>query len=84
MKTGFKDPAKPKEISPKNSPVNGKNSPWDFRTPTYDQRSSCFVQAGTDYGVGTKPNIGVEKTTAYGNVPYGKVDTLRVDEIEYK
>lgn len=58
MKSVFKDPCAIKTQKPKDKPVDGKNSPWDFRCPQYDQRSSCFVNAGTDYGVGHKQPVG--------------------------
>ena len=60
MKTGFKDPTAIKKQSPRDQPVDGKNSPWDFRCPQYDQRSGCYVSAGTDYGVGHTQPVGHE------------------------
>lgn len=82
MKSGFKDPTAIKAQKPKDQPVDGKNTPWDFRCPQYDQRSSCFVNAGTEYGVGHRQPVGHE-----GNpkervdvMPMGKVNTMRVDE----
>lgn len=58
MKKAFSDPARIKSQKPQDKPVDGKNSPWDFRCPQYDQRSSCFVNAGTDYGTGFKQPVG--------------------------
>lgn len=58
MKSGFKDPIAIKKQDPKDKPVDGKKSPWDFTCPQYDQRSSCFVNAGTHYGVGHKQPVG--------------------------
>ena len=58
MKTGFKDPIAIKKQEPKDKPVDGKKSPWDFTCPQYDQRSSCFLNAGTDYGVGHRQPVG--------------------------
>lgn len=82
MKKGFKEPNAIKNQDPKDKPVDGKNSPWDFRCPQYDQRSSCFVNAGTDYGVGINQPVGHS-----GNpkkkvdvLPYGRVNTMRIDE----
>lgn len=63
----FNDPIKPKEKIPKPTPKDSKNSPWDFRCPDYDERSSCFVNAGTEYGVGHRQPVGHEgnpKSTA--------------------
>ena len=70
MKSGFKDPIAIKKQDPKDKPVDGKNSPWDFRCPQYDERSSCFVNAGTHYGVGHKQPVG------HHGDPKGKVDVL--------
>jgi hypothetical protein len=82
MKSGFKDPTAIKRQEPKDKPMDGKNSPWDFRCPQYDERSSCFVNAGTDYGVGHRQPVGHEgnpKSTV-GTLPRGKVNTMKVDE----
>ena len=82
MKTGFKDPAAIKNQKPKDKPVDGKKSPWDFTCPQYDQRSSCFVNAGTDYGIGHRQpvgNPGNPKTSA-PTLPFGRVDTLKIYE----
>ena len=82
MKSGFKNPIDPKKNEPKDKPVDGKNSPWDFRCPQYDQRSSCFLNAGTDYGVGFKQPVG-HKDGAKLKVdvlPQGRVNTMKVDE----
>lgn len=80
--SGFSDPFKIKSQEPKDKPVDGKNSPWDFRCPQYDQRSSCFVNAGTYYGVGHKQPVGHEGNPKENvdTLPKGKVNTMRVDE----
>lgn len=82
MKTGFKEPNAIKNQSPPDKPVDGKNSPWDFRCPQYDQKSSCYVKAGTDYGVGINQPIGHNgKTKTYvDTLPFGRVDTMKVDQ----
>jgi hypothetical protein len=80
MKSGFKDPIQIKNQKPKDSPKDGKNTPWDYRAPQYDQRSSCFVGAGTHYGVGHAQPVGhAGKCKPYG-VPKGRVNTMKVDE----
>ena len=83
MKSGFKDPIAIKNQKPKDKPEDGKNSPWDFRCPQYDQRSSCFVNAGTHYGVGHNQPVGHS-----GNpkkevpvLPKGRVNTMETDEV---
>jgi len=77
MKTGFKDPIGPK------TPKSVKESPFDFRQPPYDERSSCYVNAGSHYGVGFKQPVGHK-----GNpkqkvdvLPQGRVDTMQVSQI---
>ena len=70
MKTGFADPIKIKTQKPNDKPVDGKNTPWDFTCPQYDQRSSCYVNAGTDYGVGHKQPVG------HKDNPKSSVDVL--------
>ena len=82
MKSGFKDPIGIKSQEPKDQPVDGKKTPWDFTCPQYDQRSSCFVNAGTYYGVGHNQPIGREgipKASA-DVLPRGRVNTMKVDE----
>lgn len=82
MKTGFKDPIGIKKEDPKPKPTNGKNSPWDFHCPEYDERSSCFINAGTIYGVGHKTPTGkMGQESNKGPIPHGKVNTMKTDEV---
>ena len=79
MKTGFNDPIKVKE---------GKKmkSPWNFDCPDYDERTSCYVNTGSHYGVGHRQPVGHEgnpKSTS-PCLPRGKVNTMEVDEIPTK
>lgn len=82
MKSGFRDPVAIKKQDPKDHPVDGKRSPWNFECPQYDQRSSCFVNTGTHYGVGHSQPVGhsgsVKQKVAA--MPFGKVSTMVVDE----
>lgn len=82
MKSGFSEPTKIKKQQPKDKPEDSKNSPWDFRCPQYDQRSSCFVKAGTDYGVGHRQPVGHQGNpkSVVDVLPQGKVSTMKVDE----
>jgi hypothetical protein len=80
MKSGFKDPDAIKKQVPNDKPVDGKNTPWDYRCPQYDQRSSCFVKAGTNYGVGLRQPVGTETHTNESIIPKGRVNTMRIDE----
>lgn len=80
MKSGFKDPIAVRNQEPKDKPVDGKKSPWDFRAPNYDQRSSCFVSAGTHYGVGFNQPVGSSRPAKYEGVPMGVKAGMEVDE----
>lgn len=82
MKSGFKDPTAIKSQRPKDKPVDGKNSPWDSTCPQYDQRSSCYVNAGTHYGVGSKQPVGHSGPTKQfvDVLPQGRVKTMVIDE----
>jgi hypothetical protein len=79
MKTGFKDPIAAKE---------GKKmkSPWNFDCPQYDERSSCYVNAGSHYGVGHRQPVGHAGNPAEraATLPMGKVQTMRDDEVPHK
>jgi hypothetical protein len=79
MKSGFSDPIKVKE---------GKKmkSPWNFDAPQYDERSSCYVNAGSHYGVGHRQPVGHEgnpKTTS-PVLPKGRANPMEVDEVPHK
>lgn len=84
MKTGFKDPCAIKSQTPKDKPKDGKDSLWDYRCPQYDQRSSCFVNAGTYYGEGHAQPVGTKKQMNETVVPMGRVDTLNVNVRPYE
>jgi hypothetical protein len=74
MKTGFKDPIASKVKEKK------QKSPWNYDAPQYDQRSSCYVNAGTHYGTGYKQPVGHEgnpKSEA-SILPKGRVNTLNL------
>lgn len=79
----FKDPAKIKSQRPEDKPKDGKNSPWNFACPPYDQRSSVWVNAGTNYGVGHKNPVGHTGNPKVNvdTLPYGRnTPTMQVDE----
>jgi len=82
MKSGFSDPISVKSEKPPESPKDGKNSPWDFRCPQYDQRSSCFVNAGTHYGLGHKTPVGHagNPKSSAPTLPKGRVKTMETYE----
>lgn len=58
MKSGFKETTKIRKQNPKDNPKDADNTWWDCQQPQYDQRSSCFVNVGTHYGVGYNQPIG--------------------------
>jgi hypothetical protein len=58
MPKKFSDPIAPKNQKPKDHPKDGKSLAWDFTCPQYDERTSCFINAGTDYGVGHRQPVG--------------------------
>jgi len=72
MKTGFKDPTEVKGESKK------MKSPWNYDQPHYDERSSCYVNAGSHYGVGHRQPVG-----HLGN-PKSTVDVLPTDRRKVK
>ena len=78
-RSGFKDPIAVKE---------GKHmkSPWDFTCPDYDERSSCYVNAGSHYGVGHRQPIGHEANPKSSSpvLPTGRVNTMKVDDTGMK
>ena len=79
MDTGFKNPIEPKK-------GKQKASPWNFNQPSYDERTSCYVDAGSHYGIGHKQSVGhhgepIERVPC---LPFGRHTTLEVDEIPRK
>jgi hypothetical protein len=57
-------------------------SPWDYRMPHYDERSSCYMDAGTHYGVGFNNPVGhdgpVKQRVA--TMPFGHKLGMESDE----
>ncbi len=82
MKSGFRDPSAIKKQDPKDVSEKSAKSIWNFEAPQYDQRSSCFVNAGTHYGVGHNQPVGHEGNAKQhvDVLPFGRVNTMRVDE----
>jgi hypothetical protein len=79
MKTGFKDP-----IEDKKNKV--QKSPWDFSQPPYDERSSCYVNAGTHHGVGHKQPVGHagNPKSKVAILPEGRIKTMQVAKVPTK
>jgi hypothetical protein len=72
-------------IAPKMKKEKAKN-PWDFRQPQYDERTSCYTDAGTHFGVGYNNPVGhtggVKQRVA--TLPYGKHLGMETDEAPRK
>lgn len=59
-------------------------SPWNFDAPHYDERSSCYVNAGSHHGVGHRQPVGTTKHTGKYAVPVGKHMGLTDDQVPAK
>ena len=77
METGFHDPIAPKIKKEK------KKSPWDYRCPPYDERSSCYVNTGTDYGIAHRQPVGHEGNpkSRVSVLPFGRIPTMKVSRV---
>ena len=81
MKTGFHDPIEVKE---------GRKikAPWNFDCPPYDERSSCYVNAGSHYGVGHNQPVGHKENPKAKSpaLPMSRsnVNTMKTDEVPHK
>lgn len=42
---------------------------WNFVQPAYDERSSCFMNAGTEQGIGKRQPVGTEKQSHKPAIP---------------
>lgn len=71
MKTGFKDPIEPRE-------KKSAERPFSYKNPGYDQRTSHFISAGDNYGVGFNQPLGSEKIASDYAVPVGRIKTMKV------
>ncbi len=77
MKTGFKET----NPVPKEKKIK---SPFNFDCPPYDQRTGCYANAGSHYGVGKKQPVGHFGNPKMEGVPMGNVETMKVDCVPYK
>lgn len=72
MKTGF-----PNKIEgPKGK---DKKSPWDYRCPSYDERTSCYVNTGFHNGIGHRNPVGHNGKVKQRvpSLPFGMVSTMQ-------
>jgi hypothetical protein len=72
----FSDPIAPKVKK------NKQKTSWDYRAPAYDERSSCYVDAGTHYGIGYNNPVGHmgKVKMRVSTMPFGRPQTMEVDE----
>lgn len=56
-------------------------SPWSFEQPEYDQRSSCFINAGTHHGVGKTQPVGSKTYSNKLPFPVGSHNMMKVDDV---
>lgn len=56
--------------------------PWSFVQPKYDDRSSCYMNAGTYRGVGKTNPVGHQgdPKQRVDTLPYGRPKQMRIDE----
>jgi hypothetical protein len=66
-----------------DKPKDGNAPFWNGTCPQYDQRSSCFVNTGTHYGVGHKQPVGHSSAPKQrvATMPFGRPNTMEVDEV---
>lgn len=69
----FKDKLKIKE-------KKDGEKPFSFDAPHYDKRSSHYMKAGDNYGVGHRQPVGTESHKNFDAVPMGRHKTLNIYE----
>ena len=62
MTNPFKNPIKPAKKE------NGEEE-WSFKAPSYDNRTSCSIPGGDDYGNGFRTPVGKEKASGMKSGP---------------
>lgn len=71
-------------IKTDNAKEKGTKAPklgWTFDCPTYDNRSSNAVNAGTHLGVGKTQPVGLHTSGHKCAIPYGRIKTQKDDQI---
>lgn len=68
----FKDPIAVKNQTPKKV---SKDPFIELRQPEHYQLDSCYVNAGTNYGVGHRQPVGKMTASDKGPIPFGRIDT---------
>lgn len=78
MNKVLKDPIGAKSVTTKSQ------DPWFFNAPSYDNRTSCSMSAGNDYGVGFRTPIGKDKPGSIESGPIPQeAKCFSPDEIFY-
>lgn len=82
MKTGFKEPNAIKRQKEEYTTREENDRVWNYKAPHYDNRSSCFINAGTKYGIGHRQPVGHKDNPKMrvDTMPFGRVNTMEVDE----
>lgn len=62
MNKVLKDPIAPKQ-------KKDGDYPFEFKAPSYDNRTSCSMSAGDDYGTGFRTPLGKEKARSLSEGP---------------
>lgn len=72
----FKDP-----IRPRKKAREGEKE-WDYKAPSYDNRTSCSITAGDDYGVGFRTPVGKNNASgpASGPIPQ-RAFSMRAEDV---
>jgi hypothetical protein len=65
----FKDPLAPKKVERGQVDRKGPLKPGEFKAPSYDNRTSCSVSAGDEYGIGHRTPVGKEKPSSISSGP---------------
>lgn len=74
------NPDKPR---PKYTTEKEQERLWQFKAPQYDERSSCYINAGDHHGVGHRQPVGHEGNPKMrvATMPFGRsIKTEKVDE----
>lgn len=78
--TTFAMPLKPRIKEEK------KTSPWNFNQPPYDERTSCYVNAGSHWDTGFRNPVGRigGPKQRVDTLPYGKHKGMKDTEVPHK
>lgn len=69
MVKALKDPLAVKNAERGQTYKKGPLPLGEFKAPSYDNRTSCSVSAGDDYGIGHRTPVGTEKASPMKSGP---------------